>query len=144
MCYLYVCFLDINECDDETDDCEQICTNTEGSFDCSCMSGFTLDDNGKNCTGESFTKVIDFSYLHNFIYEGSTNVCFSDINECEDDTDDCEQICTNTEGSFDCSCMSGFTLDDNGKNCTGESFTKVINFSYLHNFIYEGCTNDYC
>ena len=42
------------------------------------------------------------------------------------------------------SCMSGFTLDNNGKNCTGESFTKVINFSYLHNFIYEGCTNDYC
>ena len=71
-------------------------------------------------------------------------ILYLDINKCDDDTDDCEQICTNTKGSFNCSCMSGYTLDDNGKNCTGESFTKVIDFSYLHNFIYEGCTNDYC
>ena len=67
--HLFIClFSDINECDDDTDDCEQICTNTEGSFYCSCMNGFILDDNGKNCTGEClcvfFQINIDNPLLH--------------------------------------------------------------------------------
>ena len=46
--------------------------------------------------------------------------CTSDIHECDDGTNGCEHNCTNNEGSFTCSCMSGFRLDENGKNCTGE------------------------
>ena len=44
---------------------------------------------------------------------------FSDINECELGTDDCHPnaTCTDTVGSFDCSCNSGFT--GNGMDCFG-------------------------
>ena len=44
-------FVDINECNEENGGCSQICTNTFGSYDCSCEEGYTLDFNGFNCTG---------------------------------------------------------------------------------------------
>ena len=33
-------------------DCEQICTNTPGSYRCSCVSGYQLSSDGKSCVGE--------------------------------------------------------------------------------------------
>ena len=41
----------------------------------------------------------------------------SDIDECLAETDLCEQNCTNTLGSYDCSCRDGF--DEDGFNCIG-------------------------
>ena len=42
----------------------------------------------------------------------------SDMNEClQADANNCEQMCSNTEGSFACSCQRGFTLNSNGFNC---------------------------
>lgn len=43
-----------------------------------------------------------------------------DINECTEDTDNCDQdaMCTNTRGSFSCTCNIGFSGD--GTNCSGE------------------------
>ena len=32
-----------------------MCTNTEGSFVCSCEEGFLLDEDGKTCSGEEDT-----------------------------------------------------------------------------------------
>jgi len=43
--------IDINECDDNNGGCEQICTNTDGSFQCDCRSGFTLNNDGMTCDG---------------------------------------------------------------------------------------------
>ena len=43
----------------------------------------------------------------------------TDINECRDNNDGCSQICTNTEGSFECSCRDGYVLDGDGGNCSG-------------------------
>ena len=48
--YIYFC-LDIDECTAGTHDCDQVCTNTDGSFTCSCNSGYTLDSNGRRCNG---------------------------------------------------------------------------------------------
>ena len=45
--------LDINECNTTNGGCEHICTNTIGSFNCSCDTGYQLDENGLNCSGES-------------------------------------------------------------------------------------------
>ena len=45
---LIAMMLDINECT-SGDPCEQICTNTQGSFHCSCGSGYTVD--GSRCIG---------------------------------------------------------------------------------------------
>ena len=42
-----------------------------------------------------------------------------DIAECDEDNGGCEQICTNTEGNYECSCTNGYVLDGNGHNCSG-------------------------
>ena len=43
----------------------------------------------------------------------------SDTNECSTNNGGCAQTCTNTEGSFMCSCGSGFQLESNGLDCDG-------------------------
>ncbi len=42
-----------------------------------------------------------------------------DINECESIADICVQDCTNTIGSYECSCQAGCRLDSNDKTCLG-------------------------
>ena len=34
---------DIDECSDENGSCSQVCTNTEGSFNCECNTGLLLN-----------------------------------------------------------------------------------------------------
>ena len=48
------------------------------------------------------------------------NFLIADINECENGTDLCEHDCTNTEGSYNCSCLTGYILATDGRNCTGK------------------------
>lgn len=43
-----------------------------------------------------------------------------DIDECAKDIDGCSDYCTNTEGSFICSCSPGFDLDVDERTCQGE------------------------
>merc|ERR1712136_705181 len=79
--------VDINGCTRGTDNCNDVtgvCTNTEGSFTCSCIAGYQGD--GITCT---------------------------DINECLADPGPCRPLatCTNTVGSFVCNCGSGFCGD---------------------------------
>jgi hypothetical protein len=40
-----------------------------------------------------------------------------DINECLENNGGCEQSCSNTDGSFKCSCRSGFNLASDGRYC---------------------------
>ena len=44
---------------------------------------------------------------------------YSDIDECGSYNGGCGQICTNTPGSHNCSCRSGFDIEADGKACTG-------------------------
>ena len=50
---IYACIvLDINECNDDNGGCSQICTNTMGSYYCSCKIGyFNLTVTAENCSG---------------------------------------------------------------------------------------------
>ena len=59
--------------------------------------------------------------VHRFIIfdHGYCNMFNSDIAECDEDDGGCEQICTNIEGSYECSCRNGYVLDGNGHNCSG-------------------------
>ena len=43
----------------------------------------------------------------------------ADIDECSEDTDNCNQTCTNTEGSFTCVCDDGYILDSDETTCNG-------------------------
>jgi len=54
---IYVTFIpDIDECAINEGGCEHICSNTIGSFYCSCFTGYQLDSNGLNCSGELAVK----------------------------------------------------------------------------------------
>ena len=52
-----------------------------------------------------------------------------DIDECSEGTDDCDDnaLCTNSPGSFDCECNSGY--DGTGQSCSGKEDLKYINSS---------------
>ncbi|CAL1534782.1 unnamed protein product, partial [Lymnaea stagnalis] len=81
--------VDINECSSEHS-CTQICTNTVGSYICSCNEGY--------------------------IYNSTTNTCL-DIDECREGTHKCHEKCDNTEGSYRCSCETGLFLQLDGVSC---------------------------
>ena len=45
-------FVDFDECTLNTSGCSQNCTNTIGSYYCSCQSSYYLDTDLKSCTGK--------------------------------------------------------------------------------------------
>jgi len=82
------------------------CTDTDGSFTCTCNCGTNavcVDDKG--------------SCKCNDGYSGDGIAC-QDINECTDGTHNCDTnaACVNTDSSFTCTCQSGFF--GNGTACT--------------------------
>ena len=44
-------FVDIDECSENSDNCSQNCSNTIGSYLCSCNDGFTLGSDQHTCNG---------------------------------------------------------------------------------------------
>lgn len=49
------------------------------------------------------------------------DLCIADVDECAQRISNCEQVCTNSDGAFNCSCLSGFVLHANGHSCSGEA-----------------------
>ena len=50
-----------------------------------------------------------------------------DTNECDSNNDGCSQSCTNSVGSYHCSCTTGYTLAIDGYGCNGSYNTIKIN-----------------
>ena len=48
LCYTLT---DVNECSDRNGECQQICVNTIGSFNCQCNQGYSI--HGYSCIGKS-------------------------------------------------------------------------------------------
>ena len=68
-------------------------------------------------------------------YNYKMSSCSSDINECDFSNGGCEHRCTNTIGSFNCSCDRGYQLDDkNGFNCTGKRIFDLYSCSHYGSF----------
>ena len=57
---------------------------------------------------------------------------FTDIDECAVTNGGCEYTCANTDGSFTCGCLDGFTLSDNELSCIG-MFISTITLVQFHN-----------
>ncbi|XP_043193529.1 fibrillin-2-like isoform X1 [Amphibalanus amphitrite] len=83
---------DINECEDMENLCTNgRCTNTFGSFMCTCYDGYQLNEEGTTCV---------------------------DLDECVAQPDICGiGECSNNQGSFTCICPAGFMLMPNGRDC---------------------------
>ncbi|XP_078578168.1 uncharacterized protein LOC144863080 [Branchiostoma floridae x Branchiostoma japonicum] len=127
---------DIDECaanmNNSCDSVNGACTNTPGSYNCSCQAGYQLESNGGTlCEDIDECSVANgacgqvcenspgtFSCACNHGYTlGADGKACNDIDECALNTDGCEHLCTNTNGSFVCSCPEGLKLDNSGTNC---------------------------
>eukprot|EP01124_Arcella_intermedia_P018681 TRINITY_DN257_c0_g1_i2.p1 TRINITY_DN257_c0_g1~~TRINITY_DN257_c0_g1_i2.p1 ORF type:complete len:1093 (+),score=193.29 TRINITY_DN257_c0_g1_i2:407-3280(+) len=96
---------DIDECLNQTHNCEQKCTNTNGSYYCSCdiTSNFKLNVDGYHCDCING-------------YQKINSTC-KDIDECLSHTHNCEHFCTNSIGSYNCSCDSRAKLNVDRHHC---------------------------
>ena len=107
--------IDINEClvTPPPCDAQATCTDTFGSFDCTCLPGFTgnglATSGGTGCSSKSHT--VPWSDSHQY------SCCvIVDVNECASRPCDSNAQCTDTIGSFQCTCNQGFV--GNGEVCS--------------------------
>ena len=61
----------------------------------------------------------------------SKTFVYSDIDECATDNGGCTHKCTNTKGSYECSCKDGYELADDKKGCNG----KNEHIQYMHRHV---------
>ena len=101
------------------------CTNTKGSYYCTCHKGYSGD--GVTCLGTIRSR-LHHSFLGGTLLS-TTFLLFVDIDECFPDqiSDEYHHLahnchadanCTNTKGSFSCMCLNGYS--GNGVSCVGE------------------------
>ncbi|XP_052786719.1 uncharacterized protein LOC128222017 [Mya arenaria] len=125
------CQSDVNECT-EYSYCSQLCTNTHGSYRCSCRQGYLLNYDNRSCrdTDECTDGSSRCSHIcsntvgsyscscrvgYTLSWDGITCI---DADECQTGEDDCEYKCENTIGSFQCLCDKGNQLNADGKQCS--------------------------
>ena len=58
--------------------------------------------------------------MHIIVYCYDDLIIYSDIDECIEGTDACDHNCTNTDGSYYCTCMDGYELELDNHTCTGD------------------------
>ena len=85
------------------------CTNSVGSFDCSCDTGWTIDIvQLDNCIDIDEDRLKSFSDVHDIIFEYfawylNNEKCFERTHICH-----INAACSNTDGSYTCACAPGF------------------------------------
>ncbi len=66
--YYYFDITDLDECDSQNGGCDQICTNNNGSFLCSCSTGYTLADDDLSCEGKWYIYYIMLILLLSLLF----------------------------------------------------------------------------
>ncbi|XP_052721310.1 uncharacterized protein LOC128192563 [Crassostrea angulata] len=132
---------DINECTSGVAGCSQDCVNKEGGFNCECEFGYTLDDDRKTCVvvkdicslypnlncsfgckqdSENITIGHCFCGAGYFLNALDKSSCV-DVNECGNaglNLCSFKDNCVNVPGSYNCSCPSGYFLENDGRTCS--------------------------
>ena len=103
---------DVDECADGNDSCHSnaSCSNVIGSYNCDCFPGFSGD--GFSCSSKDILSTVQLRTL-------GTSLLL-DVDECDDlNENNCSLYanCTDTIGSYDCTCSTGYTGD--GYFCDG-------------------------
>ncbi|XP_051563042.1 matrilin-4-like isoform X16 [Myxocyprinus asiaticus] len=115
-----LCGMDL--CLESDHGCEHICESSPGSYQCLCLPGYRLNEDGKTC------KSIDL---------------------CAEGKHDCEQVCIASPGSFTCDCKMGYTLNEDKRTCTMIDYCSFGNDSCEHECVsvlkgvYCQCNNGY-
>ena len=142
---LYHIFTDIDECAESNGSvlCESEltgyqCINTGGSYECLCRDGYQFNEDQNMCAGKTLLSYnhhsfISLSHTHTLSLSRSLSI---DIDECAiNGSSLCQRDCTNTEGSYQCSCGEWYVFES-PYNCTGQFYLlflarKINNFEHL-------------
>ena len=111
---------DVNECNVSNGGCEHNCTNSEGSYECSCLPNFNLSLDGR-CDGKLQQIQVEQHlsvYAFNSLSPCNDAPFTLDIDECLVANGGCPQRCINLPGSYECLCFDGYIFNENG-TCEG-------------------------
>ena len=99
---------DVNECDLDLHNChtEAFCTDDIDGFNCTCNAGYS--GNGTYCESEE-TSILGAAPFVHFLTDADE--CALGVDTCDEDHADC----TDTVGSYVCTCHVGFRGD--GETC---------------------------
>ena len=60
-----------------------------------------------------------------------------DVDECATDMDNCQHNCHNNNGSYTCTCRTGYRLNSDGRHCDGKHVRESTPLSSLSCFYNE-------
>ena len=63
-------------------------------------------------------------------------IIHSDIDECIEGSDGCDHNCTNTDGSYYCTCIDGYKMQLDNHTCTGNDYNLLCAYcTYVCTYI---------
>nr|CAD7433326.1 unnamed protein product [Timema monikensis] len=110
---------DVDECSSYNGGCSHSCHNTLGGSYCLCPPHLMLATDWRTChemSTEPPTTLVPVTCPPGFDIPDTGERC-ADVNECAQNNGGCAQYCSNSRGSFRCSCRLGYALDVDGRSC---------------------------